>query len=166
MSEDDQADDPQTETKIRKPRANVDEWRPVFLANLAQSGNVLAAAMATGISRREAYYSKNRSKKFAEDWDNVGLLVGSPDWPATRILTCLTVTPATVAEAIEQQVELIVDEKISGNWIEKARAERKPPTEIAFQFDEVSADQFRFKMIGTGCGPSDPYYLEVLARSD
>ena len=44
----------------------------------------------------------------AEDWDNVGLLVGSPDWPATRILTCLTVTPATVAEAVEQRVELIV----------------------------------------------------------
>ena len=44
----------------------------------------------------------------AEDWDNVGLLVGSPDWPATRVLTCLTITPATVAEAIEQRVELIV----------------------------------------------------------
>ncbi len=44
----------------------------------------------------------------AEDWDNVGLLVGSPDWPATRILTCLTVTPATVAEAVEQRVEMIV----------------------------------------------------------
>jgi dinuclear metal center YbgI/SA1388 family protein len=44
----------------------------------------------------------------AEDWDNVGLLVGSPDWPATRILTCLTVTPATVTEALEERVELIV----------------------------------------------------------
>ena len=44
----------------------------------------------------------------AEEWDNVGLLVGSPDWPATRILACLTVTPATVAEAIEERAELIV----------------------------------------------------------
>lgn len=44
----------------------------------------------------------------AEDWDNVGLLVGDPSWPATRILTCLTVTPATVAEAIEERAELIV----------------------------------------------------------
>jgi dinuclear metal center YbgI/SA1388 family protein len=44
----------------------------------------------------------------AEDWDNVGLLVGSTDWPAKRVLTCLTVTPATVAEAVEQRVELIV----------------------------------------------------------
>jgi putative NIF3 family GTP cyclohydrolase 1 type 2 len=44
----------------------------------------------------------------AEDWDNVGLLVGSPDWPAKRILTCLTITPTTVAEAIKQRAELIV----------------------------------------------------------
>ena len=63
-------------------------------------------------------------------------------------------------------VRLIVDEKISGIWIEKANVPREPPTEIALQFDEVSADQFRFTMIGTGCGPSDPYYLEVLARTD
>lgn len=46
--------------------------------------------------------------ELAEDWDNVGLLVGSIDWPATRILTCLTVTPTVVTEAVEQQVELIV----------------------------------------------------------
>jgi len=46
--------------------------------------------------------------ELAEDWDNVGLLVGSPEWPATRILTCLTITPTTVAEAIEHRVELIV----------------------------------------------------------
>jgi dinuclear metal center YbgI/SA1388 family protein len=44
----------------------------------------------------------------AEDWDNVGLLVGSPDWPAKRILTCLTITPTTVAEAIKQRADLIV----------------------------------------------------------
>ena len=44
----------------------------------------------------------------AEDWDNVGLLVGDPDWPALRVMTCLTITPATVAEAIERQAELIV----------------------------------------------------------
>ena len=44
----------------------------------------------------------------AEDWDNVGLLVGEKSWPASRIMTCLTVTPATVAEAIDQQAQLIV----------------------------------------------------------
>jgi dinuclear metal center YbgI/SA1388 family protein len=44
----------------------------------------------------------------AEDWDNVGLLVGSPDWPANRVMTCLTVTPSTVDEAMQNRVELIV----------------------------------------------------------
>ena len=44
----------------------------------------------------------------AEDWDNVGLLVGDGDWSASRVMTCLTITPATVAEAVEQRVDLIV----------------------------------------------------------
>lgn len=44
----------------------------------------------------------------AEDWDNVGLLVGSPAWPAKRVMTCLTVTPATVVEAMRERAELIV----------------------------------------------------------
>jgi putative NIF3 family GTP cyclohydrolase 1 type 2 len=30
----------------------------------------------------------------AEDWDNVGLLVGDATLPAERIMTCLTVTPS------------------------------------------------------------------------
>jgi dinuclear metal center YbgI/SA1388 family protein len=44
----------------------------------------------------------------AEDWDNVGLLVGDADWPAGRVMTCLTITPETVAEAVERGAQLIV----------------------------------------------------------
>jgi dinuclear metal center YbgI/SA1388 family protein len=44
----------------------------------------------------------------AEEWDNVGLLVGDADWPADRVMTCLTVTPETVAEAIAGRAQLIV----------------------------------------------------------
>jgi dinuclear metal center YbgI/SA1388 family protein len=44
----------------------------------------------------------------AEEWDNVGLLVGDADWPAQRIMTCLTVTPETVSEAIDGGAQLIV----------------------------------------------------------
>jgi dinuclear metal center YbgI/SA1388 family protein len=44
----------------------------------------------------------------AEDWDNVGLLVGDRDWPAERIMTCLTITPETVAEARAGKANLIV----------------------------------------------------------
>ena len=46
--------------------------------------------------------------ELAEPWDNVGLLVGKSDWPANKIMTCLTVTPATVTEAVSQGANLIV----------------------------------------------------------
>lgn len=44
----------------------------------------------------------------AEEWDNVGLLVGESGWPAARVMTCLTVTVETVAEAIDGGANLIV----------------------------------------------------------
>ncbi len=44
----------------------------------------------------------------AVDWDNVGLLLGNPDSSVHRIMTCLTVTPDVVAEAVQEQVNLIV----------------------------------------------------------
>jgi dinuclear metal center YbgI/SA1388 family protein len=46
--------------------------------------------------------------RLAEDWDNVGLLVGHRDRDVAKLMTCLTVTPASAAEAIEAGVELIV----------------------------------------------------------
>lgn len=44
----------------------------------------------------------------AESWDNVGLLVGDRKQPISRVMTCLTVTPSVVAEALERRVDLIV----------------------------------------------------------
>jgi dinuclear metal center YbgI/SA1388 family protein len=44
----------------------------------------------------------------AADWDNVGLLAGDPAGPADRILTCLTVTPEVVAEAVADGAQLVV----------------------------------------------------------
>ena len=44
----------------------------------------------------------------AAEWDNVGLLVGDRKSTVTHIMTCLTVTPETVAEAIDKQAGLIV----------------------------------------------------------
>ena len=44
----------------------------------------------------------------AADWDNVGLLVGDRKSAVTHVMTCLTVTPETVAEAIDKQAGLIV----------------------------------------------------------
>jgi dinuclear metal center YbgI/SA1388 family protein len=44
----------------------------------------------------------------AEDWDNVGLLVGDRIRPAARVMTCLTITGASAAEAIGRRADLIV----------------------------------------------------------
>ncbi len=47
-------------------------------------------------------------KSLAEDWDNVGLLVGDPGRRVKNILTCLTVGPAVVDEAVAGEVDLVV----------------------------------------------------------
>jgi len=44
----------------------------------------------------------------AAEWDNVGLLVGDRQSAVTHVMTCLTVTPETLAEAIAKQAGLIV----------------------------------------------------------
>jgi dinuclear metal center YbgI/SA1388 family protein len=42
------------------------------------------------------------------DWDNVGLLLGDADANVKRILTCLTVTPPVVREAVDEKADAIV----------------------------------------------------------
>ena len=44
----------------------------------------------------------------AAEWDNVGLLLGDGARPVRRLMTCLTVTPESAAEAVAEQVDLIV----------------------------------------------------------
>jgi dinuclear metal center YbgI/SA1388 family protein len=44
----------------------------------------------------------------AESWDNVGLLVGNRRRSVARVMTCLTITPITAAEAIQRKAGLIV----------------------------------------------------------
>jgi len=46
--------------------------------------------------------------ELAEDWDNVGFLLGDPRRAVRNVLTCLTITPEVVAEAVEKQVDVIV----------------------------------------------------------
>lgn len=44
----------------------------------------------------------------AESWDRVGVVCGSPQWPADRVLVSVDVTPEVVAQAIELGVGAIV----------------------------------------------------------
>lgn len=47
-------------------------------------------------------------RRLAEEWDNVGLLIGDRNRLAETVMTCLTVTPETVEEAISEGADLIV----------------------------------------------------------
>jgi dinuclear metal center YbgI/SA1388 family protein len=55
-----------------------------------------------------AFLEQLAPARLAEEWDNVGLLVGRRGQDVTKLMTCLTVTPATAAEAIEEGAQLIV----------------------------------------------------------
>ncbi|MBX6312784.1 MAG: Nif3-like dinuclear metal center hexameric protein [Isosphaeraceae bacterium] len=46
--------------------------------------------------------------RLAESWDNVGLLWGDPRAEVHKVMTCLTVTPDSAAEAIEEGAGAIV----------------------------------------------------------
>lgn len=46
--------------------------------------------------------------RLAEEWDNVGLIVGDRQAAVDKVMTCLTVTAETVNEAIDQNADLIV----------------------------------------------------------
>jgi dinuclear metal center YbgI/SA1388 family protein len=44
----------------------------------------------------------------AADWDNVGLLLGERSAPVRRLMTCVTVTPESAAEAVQREAQMIV----------------------------------------------------------
>src|SRR5437016_3599185 len=45
------------------------EWREDFLAGFRESGNVSGACRMAGVGRRTAYEWRERSAKFAAEWD-------------------------------------------------------------------------------------------------
>jgi dinuclear metal center YbgI/SA1388 family protein len=54
------------------------------------------------------YLDQFAPRDLAADWDNVGLLLGERSAVVERILTCLTVTPESAAEAVASRANLIV----------------------------------------------------------
>lgn len=46
--------------------------------------------------------------ELAEDWDNVGLILGDSQQPVERIMTCLTLSSDVAEEAVERGAQLIV----------------------------------------------------------
>ena len=62
----------------------------------------------TTIAEVTGYLRQFAPPRLAASWDNVGLLLGDEAGPVERILTCLTVTPESAAEAIDERAQLIV----------------------------------------------------------
>jgi dinuclear metal center YbgI/SA1388 family protein len=54
------------------------------------------------------YLDQFAPRDLAAEWDNVGLLLGERSAAVERIMTCLTVTPESAAEAIEARANLII----------------------------------------------------------
>jgi dinuclear metal center YbgI/SA1388 family protein len=46
--------------------------------------------------------------KLAQDWDNVGLLIGDPNKDVKNILLTIDITKAVISEAKKQKAELII----------------------------------------------------------
>ncbi|HID74517.1 MAG TPA: hypothetical protein EYP56_00805 [Planctomycetaceae bacterium] len=57
----------------------------------------------TRIEQVAAFLEDLAPTRLAESWDNVGLLVGDPAGAAERVMTCLSVTPSTAAEAVARR---------------------------------------------------------------
>src|SRR5262245_1294235 len=74
-------------------------------ANLSTTHSSRSMPTVADVSR---FFESYAPPQLAEDWDNVGLLVGDLRSPVSRLMTCLTITPASAAEAIRERAEVIV----------------------------------------------------------
>src|SRR5262245_4439136 len=54
------------------------------------------------------YLEQFAPARLAAEWDNVGLLLGDTGSEVRHIMTCLTLTPETAAEAVASAAQLIV----------------------------------------------------------
>jgi dinuclear metal center YbgI/SA1388 family protein len=64
--------------------------------------------MSLPLSAVIEYLEQFAPTRLAESWDNVGLLMGDPAANVERVMTCLTITAESAAEAIDERAELIV----------------------------------------------------------
>jgi dinuclear metal center YbgI/SA1388 family protein len=56
-----------------------------------------------------AYFEETAPSQLAEEWDNIGLLVGNKKDKVERILLCMDVTSASLKEAINKRADLIIN---------------------------------------------------------
>lgn len=78
----------------------------------------------------------------AEDWDNVGLILGDATADAKKVMTCLTITPESVAEAIENQVDLIVSHHPLPFSATKRITTDRTPTRMIWQLAQAGVSVY------------------------
>lgn len=59
-------------------------------------------------SQLESYLNSRFPLKLAESWDNVGFIFGKRNKNISKVLTCLTVTPNVVKEAVNKKIDLLI----------------------------------------------------------
>jgi dinuclear metal center YbgI/SA1388 family protein len=81
--------------------------------------------MMTTVSEVAAWLEQLAPSHLAESWDNVGLLWGDPAAEVDRVMTCLTVTPETAAEAIKEQASMMISHHpVLFHAVKQIRADR------------------------------------------
>ena len=81
--------------------------------------------MTTTVADVAGWLERFAPSHLAESWDNVGLLWGDPSVVVERVMTCLTVTPTTAAEAIRARAGLIVSHHpVLFRAVKQVRADR------------------------------------------
>ena len=64
--------------------------------------------MVTKVSDICEVMEKLAPPKLAEEWDNVGLMLGSTDWPADKVMLALDLTEEVANQAYAQKADMII----------------------------------------------------------
>jgi dinuclear metal center YbgI/SA1388 family protein len=105
------------------------------------------------VSAIAAFLEEFAPHRLAAEWDNVGLLVGDARRNVERLMTCLTVTADTIAEAINEKADLIVTHHPF------------PFREVKRVTTETPVGRMLLKLIGAGIAVYSPHTAFDSARS-
>lgn len=100
---------------------------------------------------------------FAESWDNVGFLIGSPNSRVEKVMTALELTPQVLEEAIEKNADLIV---VHHPLIFKPLKQITDETEVGQLIKELIKNKIGLYAahtnLDTGNGGTSHYYADLL----
>lgn len=104
---------------------------------------------------------------FAESWDNVGFLVGSPNARVEKVMTALELTPEVLEEAIEKNADLIV---VHHPLIFKPLKQITDETEVGNLVKELIKHKITLYAahtnLDTGFGGTSHYFADLLELED